>query len=342
MKKKETRAMESRAASVTCRVIVSVVYAVIVSVATSVVLKLARAGAGDDASGISAAHMSHVRSLVLTPSRTERLSRVGGLKGVKRELYHAVLLPLRYPHIFFAQPATRPAGGVLLHGPPGTGKTMLARAVAAEGGVPFLALHSAGLESKWWGESPKLLQAAFTLARTELAPCIVFFDEIDGLGRRRTEADQSCVYSFKCELLRHMDGIQDVSDSPVLVLACTNCAESLDPALRRRFGRAVRVARPDEDERVDILRKLTRGEARTSQRLLRRVARAAEGLTGADLAVLYAEASTKRMESIAIEHEVSNGIIADGSDLVRRLGSLDWTHWAASGRLMSRSQGRSH
>ena len=95
----------------------------------------------------------------------------------------------------------------IIQGPPGTGKTMLARAIAGEAQVPFFALTLATLESKWHGESVKLLEAAFRLAR-RVQPCILFFDEIDGMIRRRSGLDDSHVYAFKTQFLMHMDGVR--------------------------------------------------------------------------------------------------------------------------------------
>lgn len=265
--------------------------------------------------------------LFVTLSSTDTLSSIGGLVEVKRALRRTVLLPLRHAELF-AHPLLRPPRGTLLCGPPGTGKTMLARALAVEAAVPFMPLHPATLESKWWGESPKILAGAFADA-TKHAPCIMFFDEIDGIGRARSESDQSCVYSFKCELLRHLDGVE-TSTAPVAVLACTNCPRALDPALRRRFGQHIEVPLPDEAARHDILRKVARHE-RAARGTLRRVAAATAGCSGSDLAALYAEATGARLDDLDLDAAVV--VAKNEADLRRRLGMLRWEHWTRSGRI---------
>lgn len=318
----------SKSLNVLSRVIGALIYSILISFLASFTLKTLK---GEE-NGVTSKHSQSIRSLIIEPSKKDRLSNIGGLSNVKKELKRWVLMPLKYPEIFYTQPSVRPANGILLHGPPGTGKTMLAKAVASESNVPFISLHSAGLESKWFGESPKLLNAAFTLARTELAPCIIFFDEIDALGRTRTEMDQSCVYSLKCELLRNMDGIEHGKDAPVIVMACTNCVHSLDSALRRRFGRVIHIEHPNEKERYDILLKLTRNDAIDTS-VLQRVASASKGMTGAELAALYSEASMCRMNGSSIEDNIEKGNIQNGTDLVRHLGEITWEHWISSGRL---------
>ena len=219
------------------------------------------------------------------------LDEVGGHDAIKEDLKRSVVMPLRNPALFFSEDtprAIRPAKGILLYGPPGTGKTMLAQAAACESGAKFMALHSANLESKWFGETPKLLQAAFATAKKQ-APCVIFFDEIDGLGRARGEQDQSCVYAFKCELLRALDAITPTSG--VVVIGCTNCPNALDPAVRRRFQRHVLVDLPSAKERRDILAtfKAEPGEAVDA------LAQRAAGWTGADLAMVYERAASQRV-----------------------------------------------
>ena len=157
--------------------VISLVVMAVVGFALNNFLTDEGGGKGDGASSSSSsAHAKTVRSLVSKPDASgPGLDDIGGYEAVKRELQRMVIVPLTHPHIFYdpKAPALRPPCGVLLTGPPGTGKTLLARACAKESNVNFMALHSAALESKWWGESPKLLQAAFKTARTTLAPCII-------------------------------------------------------------------------------------------------------------------------------------------------------------------------
>ena len=266
----------------------------------------------------------------------ETLDRIGGLATAKRELRRHVVLPLRHPSLFYAPnggAAMRPPAGILLHGPPGTGKTMLARAVACESGATLLALHAATLESKWYGETPRLLAECFRLARGELAPCILFFDELDALGRARRDDDQACVYSLKCELLRNMDGIDGgVATTATLVLACTNCPTALDPALRRRFARTIEVPTPDTPARADILAR-TVGSDECTGAVLRRVARATPGATGASLRDLAGVARRIRADEVDLEREISEGRIRTPEHLAAAVHGLRWEHWAQALKL---------
>jgi SpoVK/Ycf46/Vps4 family AAA+-type ATPase len=273
---------------------------------------------------------ARVDAMVTMPDQSRRLSDVGGHTTVKEELINSVTIPMRNPDVFYRSGlrSVKPPSGILLHGPPGTGKTMLARAVAAESGVPMITLHSAALESKWWGDSPKLLQAVFTQARKRYAPCIIFMDEIDGLGRARSESDQSCVYSFKCEMLRNMDSIQD---EPVVVIACTNCPQSLDPALSRRFQRKVEVPRPTRDERASILTILMNQEHGDSV-TASGVADRTERFTGADLSSLYEAACSCRLVRVGKRIERALNDV----DLVRILGPLTMEDVCVGSRRISR------
>ena len=286
--------------------------------------------------GVASDHHTAVRSMITKPSG-EKLSDVGGLVVAKKTLRRAVLLPLKYPDTFFEGPAAlRPPKGILLHGPPGTGKTMLARALASESGASFISVSSATLEDKWWGESAKLVQACFHLARTELQPCILFFDEVDGMGRTRSEHDQACVYSFKTELLRNLDG-SDVThkNAAVVVLACTNNVSVLDPALKRRLPLQIRIDVPTEEGRLEILKKLCHGEpshetvGATKIDILRHVSKWTSGKTGSDLSALFSDASSIRMNDVNIEPLLAQGV-KNGHDIMKAIGPLRLRHWKAA------------
>lgn len=273
---------------------------------------------------------ARVDAMVSMPDTSRRLSDVGGHALVKDELTNSVTMPLRNPNVFYKSGlrSIKPPCGIILHGPPGTGKTMLARAVAAESGVPMITLHSAALESKWWGDSPKLLEAVFTQARTRYAPCIIFMDEIDGLGRARSEGDQSCVYSFKCEMLRNMDSIQG---EPVVVMACTNCPHSLDPALLRRFQRKVEVPRPTAEDRHSIL-SILMSQEHTESVSPSHVAEQTEGFTGADLSSLYEAACSCRLARAGKRIERAR----NDRDLVHILGPLTFADVQTGSRRISK------
>lgn len=312
----------SSSTSLFIRLLVLILSSVIIAAVQSLM------GNGGILRGSSGARSSQVSSLLTYPTGVS-LSQVGGHQAAKDELRASVLLPMRNPHLFYDSSvrSIRPPRGVLLCGPPGTGKTLLARAVACEAGVPLLTLHSAALESKWWGETPKLLSAIFQEARQRYAPCIIFIDEIDGMGRSRSEQDQTHVYSFKCELLRNMDSIEGF---PVAVVACTNCPKSLDPALQRRFQRVLSIEPPTTEERESILSVLLRDESSPVD--VAAIAVRTPNLTGADLTNLYETACAIRMREGLdhIEH------VQNATELVGRMGALTIAHFEAAGARISR------
>lgn len=269
---------------------------------------------------------SPVESILAHPG----FEAVGGYRFAKTEMRRAIVLPFRKQHIFFdpSAPSLRPPSGVLISGPPGTGKTLLAKACAKESGATFLPLNPASLESKWYGDTPRILASSFRAARRR-APSILFFDEIDGMGRARGEEEQGCTYTFKCELLRHMDETAKAS-LPVVVLACTNHPRRLDPALRRRFQRHIEMGPPDGDARAHIFSVLCETEG-ISASLLASLVQRTEGWTGSDIASAHAEATAHRFwrkERLAAN-------CASGAEFLSSAGPLLWRDWAASGRLTS-------
>jgi transitional endoplasmic reticulum ATPase len=215
---------------------------------------------------------------------------VGGLEDSVRRVQEVVQLPLQHPEIF-VQLGIDPPRGVLLHGPSGTGKTLIARAVAGETGCYFKSISGTEIMDKYYGESEAKLRAAFEDACTN-APAIIFIDEIDALAPRRDTAEGEVERRVTAQLLALMDGMED--RGAVMVLAATNLPNALDPALRRpgRFDREVLIGVPDKKGREEIFAIHTRfmplGEID-----FRHLTEKIHGFVGADIKALCQEAAYK-------------------------------------------------
>jgi SpoVK/Ycf46/Vps4 family AAA+-type ATPase len=243
---------------------------------------------------------------------------IGGMKNVKRELRLHVIKPLQRSDVFFASKSLRPPSGILLEGKPGTGKTMIATALAKEGNVPLIPLLLADVENKWVGESQKLLKAVFTLAE-KLQPCIIFVDEIDGFVRQRSAFDQNHEYSMKTAFLQMMD---KVSSQKIIVVAATNHSTALDPALRRRLPRRYTLQPPEAESREEILRKLLTHEPGVHD--IEWLVQETDGLTGAELTEIYFAAAAIRNEALA-ENDIKIDEIKSAG--VSKLPILCKSHW---------------
>ena len=185
-------------------------------------------------------------------------SSIGGMEGVKRSLREAIELPLTHSHLFTAL-RIPPPRGVLLYGPPGCSKTLMARALATEGNMNFLAVKGPELLSKWLGESERALAALFRQARLA-SPCVIFFDEIDAIASKRGSGESSGGERMLSQLLTELDGVISTSSSKgakqprVVVVGATNRPDLLDSALTRpgRIDRMIYVGVPDGETRKDI------------------------------------------------------------------------------------------
>ncbi len=219
---------------------------------------------------------------------------IGGLEEVKRELQEAVEWPLRYPELYTKLGHSIPKG-ILLHGPSGTGKTLLAKAVATESEANFIAVKGPELMSKWVGESEKGIREIFRRAR-QAAPCVVFFDEIDSIASVRTGAGGmeggegigggGINTRILSQLLTELDGIEQLHG--VVVLAATNRVDMIDPALLRpgRFDKIIFVPKPDKITRQRILEIYTKGKPLSHDVDLNKISEAAEGFSGADTSAI--------------------------------------------------------
>ena len=242
-------------------------------------------------------------NIVNADNISESLEDVGGLQHIKEDIIANLLIPLQHPKIFFSNEnaSFKPLKGLLFAGPPGTGKTMLARAIAKEANVPFIALTLSHLEDKYFGESNKLLSATFSLAK-KIQPCIIFFDEIDGMLRKRSDTDQSCVYGFKTELLNQIDGLTSKKDDSIVIIGSTNHIESLDCAIRRRLRKVYRLDLPNSDERLQII-KLQKQDKPLTNEILTWLTEVSEGCSGSDIADLFKAASSIQFQELCKDSE---------------------------------------
>jgi transitional endoplasmic reticulum ATPase len=233
---------------------------------------------------------------------------VGGLSRVKRELREMVEWPVQHAELF-RQARLRPPRGVLLQGAPGTGKTLLAKAVARQSGSNFIAVKGPELISKYVGDSEKGVRDVFRKAR-QSSPCVIFFDEIDAIAPRRGAGrDGQVTERVVAQLLSEMDGIEDLGG--VLVLAATNRADVIDPALLRpgRFDRLIDVGHPDEADRLDILQVHRRGRPFSTDVDFSEVARHTDGFSGADLENLLREAALNAVREFLAEKDGTNATL---------------------------------
>ncbi|MCC6061215.1 MAG: CDC48 family AAA ATPase, partial [Desulfurococcaceae archaeon] len=224
-----------------------------------------------------------------------RWSDIGGLEEVKQELREAVEWPLRYPEVF-EKMGVRPPRGVLLYGPPGTGKTLLAKAVATESGANFIAVRGPEVLSKWVGESERAVRKIFERAR-QVAPAVIFFDEIDSIATARGYRFDSSGVTDRIvnQMLTEMDGIQPLKN--VVVIAATNRAELVDPALLRpgRFDRIIYVPPPDLNARKEIFKVHLRKVPLAPDVNVDELASITEGYTGADIEAVVREAAMLKL-----------------------------------------------
>ncbi|KAI9208082.1 P-loop containing nucleoside triphosphate hydrolase protein [Polychytrium aggregatum] len=232
---------------------------------------------------------NHILDDVVVKSPSVKWDDIVGLSVAKQALREIVILPTLRPELFTG--LRSPARGVLLFGPPGTGKTMLAKAVAHESKATFFAISASSLTSKYVGEGEKMVRTLFALAR-EMQPSVIFIDEIDSILTERTENEHEASRRLKTEFLLQFDGLGSSSEDRLLVLGATNRPAELDEAALRRLVKRIYIPLPEDVTRKTLLEHLI-GSHKTqlSIRDIEWIVKSTEGYSGSDITALAREAS---------------------------------------------------
>lgn len=228
-------------------------------------------------------------------------NQIGGLDGVIDDIKSDIILPLKVPEILANSPNYKPPTGVLFHGPPGCGKTMLAKATAREAGARFINLEVAMLTDKWYGESQKLAKAVFTLAK-KIQPCIIFIDEIDSFLRSRDSHDHEATAMVKAQFMTLWDGLETDQNCQVIIVGATNRPRDVDRAILRRMPAMYSIGLPNAHKRKEILDAMLERSILEPQVDLDRIAEITEDFSGSDLREMYRAASMIRIKEYSRYH----------------------------------------
>ncbi|KAL1551972.1 spastin isoform X3 [Salvia divinorum] len=245
---------------------------------------------------------------------------IGALDEIKESLQELVMLPLRRPDLFEGG-LLKPCRGILLFGPPGTGKTMLAKAIANEAGASFINVSMSTITSKWFGEDEKNVRALFTLA-AKVSPTIIFVDEVDSmLGQRNRAGEHEAMRKIKNEFMTHWDGLLTKTGEKILVLAATNRPFDLDEAIIRRFERRIMVGLPVVENREKILRTLLSKEKVDEDLDFLELATTTEGYSGSDLKNLCITAAYRPVRELIKQERLKDQKKKHASEEVKQQSS---------------------
>ncbi|EHI98555.1 AAA family ATPase, CDC48 subfamily [Clostridium sp. DL-VIII] len=223
-----------------------------------------------------------------------RFDDIGGLQNIKDEITRSIVWPTQYEELY-KKFGCRAPKGIIFHGLPGTGKTLMAKAIASLNNANFISVKGPELLSKWVGESEKGLREIFKKAK-QAAPCVIFFDEIDSIVPARGRvSDGSATERMLCQMLTEIDGVEDLNG--VLILGATNRLDIIDPALLRpgRFGMTLEFKEPTLEERIEILKIHLKGKPIADDVDLIELAEATDGFTGADIMEICQKAALEAL-----------------------------------------------
>lgn len=239
---------------------------------------------------------------------------IAGLDEVIDELQNTVILPFQKRHLLAGSKLFQPPKGVLLFGPPGCGKTMIAKATAKASGCKFINLQASTLTDMWYGESQKLTAAVFSLA-DKIQPCIIFIDEIESFLRNRSSLDHEATAMMKAQFMSLWDGLDTSSTTQVMVMGATNRPQDMDPAILRRMPATFHIGLPSTRQRHDILKLILAGENLSNAINMKEIADKTEGYSGSDLKELCRDAAIYRVRDYVRKEQMRSIALQLGDGL---------------------------
>ena len=240
-----------------------------------------------------------IESEIMVKNPNVKFSDIIGMNDMKQTLYEIIIVPQIRPDFFTG--IRKPQRGILLFGPPGTGKTMIAKAIASECKSTFFNISASSLTSKWVGESEKTVKSLFKIAYKKV-PSIIFIDEIDSILSKRSENENEATKRLKTEFLIQIDGLGSNTNAKLLVIAATNRPMDLDEALLRRLPKRVYCAPLDEDGRFEFIKKvINRVETNLSDDDIREIAKKTNDYSNSDLMELCREAAYQPVRELTMD-----------------------------------------
>ncbi|KAK6089573.1 hypothetical protein P3W45_001455 [Vairimorpha bombi] len=250
----------------------------------------------DEDSNVETHILDRIKSEIVESVNNIKWDDIVGLDNVKRIINEIVLWPMLRPDLF--KGLRGPPKGLMLFGPPGTGKTMIGKCIASQCKATFFSISASSLTSKWVGEGEKMVRALFYLGR-KMQPSVIFIDEIDSLLSQRTENENEGSRRIKTEFLVQFDGTATSNDDKILVIGATNRPQEIDEAAVRRLVKRVYVSLPDDGARMKMVENLVREfKNNLSQEDFKEISNITDGYSGSDMFNLCREASLEPLREI--------------------------------------------